>query len=162
MPAPLYEMKNPGELPVPKAIALLMVCAFSLPLMVIPMTVSEVGESPWLLLVWIGACFPLALLWGLKRLMGRYAVTVNDDGSLRVTLPFRTLALAPGELRRVALNSVRMHVGGSVQTRTWVQLIGSADRLLTQFATSAFSAEQVQGLLAALRRVNPGLSIQQG
>jgi hypothetical protein len=161
MPAPLYAMKNPGELPVPRAIAILMVCVFSLPWVVIPMTVSALGDSPWLLGVWVGACFPLAMLYALERLMGRYAVIVNDDGSLRVMLPFKTLEVAPGEPQRVAFNTARMHVGGTVQTRTWVQLIGAADRLLTQFATSAFSGEQVQGLLDALRRVNPALPIQQ-
>ena len=162
MRAALYEMKNPGELPVPKSIQFILYGVFSIPLVVIPVTLSEVPKSPWLMLVYAAACLPLALMWGLKRLMGRYAVAVHEDGSLVVTLPFKTQRFAAGSLQRVALNTVRMHVGGTVQTRTWVQLIGAADRLLTQFASNAFSNEQVQALFRALRQVHPQLPIQQG
>lgn len=159
MQEPLYQIKNPGELPLPKPIIWLMYAVFSLPLVVIPMTISSVPESPMILLAWPVCFFPLGLMWALKRLMGRYAITVFHDGRLEVTLPFKTDRFGPGVLRRVGLNQVRMHVGGGVSTRTFVQLIGDADQLLTQFDASAFAADQVEGLLQALRQINPQLPI---
>lgn len=162
MSQPLFVMQNPGELPVPLFIQFIMYAVFSLPLIVIPITLREVPESPWLLLVYVAACFPLALMWGLKRLMGRYAVAVHEDGRLVVTLPFKSQTFAAGALQRVAFNTVRAQVGGTVQNRTWVQLIGAGDTLLTQFASTAFSGEQIQDLLQALRQVNPQLPIDRG
>lgn len=156
----LYQIKNPGELPLPKPIVWLMYVMFSMPLLMIPMTLTDVPETPGLLLAYPFCFLPLGVLWLLKRLMGRYAITLFHDGRLEVTLPFKTDRFAAGTLKRVAIHQTRMHISGRVTVRTFLQLIGANDKLLAHFDVAAFPQADVEGLLAALRQLDPQIPIQ--
>lgn len=156
----LYQIRNPGELPLPKPIVWLMYGMFSLPLLMIPMTLADVPETPWLLVAYPFCFLPLGTLWLLKRLMGRYGITLFHDGRLDVTLPFKTDRFAAGTLKRVAIHQTRMHISGRVNARTFVQLIGANDKLLTHFDVAAFATAEVEGLLVALRQIDSQLPIQ--
>ncbi|AVP99431.1 hypothetical protein C7S18_20655 [Ahniella affigens] len=155
----LYQIKNPGELPLPKPLVWFMYLMFSIPLLMIPMTLTEIPENPWLLVAYPFCFLPLGIMWLLKRLMGRYGITVGQDGRLEVMLPFKTDRFAPGTLKRVALHQTRMHMSGRVTTRTFLQLIGAQDKLLTHFDVAAFTQADVEGLLGALRQLDPQLPI---
>ncbi len=159
----VFEIRNRGGLPLSPVVQWIMIVVFSLPLILIPMTVGQVKAHPSLLLLWIGACFPLGVLWTLKRLFTRFAVARFADGSVRITQPFTTRTIARDQLATIVTKTNQAHVGGGTTARVavpWMFFFDHADKQLEKVSPSGFAGDDVSRLLAEIARLRPDVRIQ--
>lgn len=154
----VFEARNPGKLPVPGCLGCLMVAVFGMPALMLPLiTWKEVPQNPWLLLVYIGAFFPLGVLYVLKRLMSRYNLRVFQDGSVELVYPFKSVRIPQAELASVVLQSTYV---GAIQGPVTALVFASRDgRLLASLQPQAFGGDVIARFIAALRSVNPDVSL---
>jgi hypothetical protein len=159
-----FEIRNRGGLPLPAVIQGIMLLVFAMPLIVIPMTFSEVAKHPMVLLVWLAACFPLALMYVLKRLFTRFAVALYQDGGVRITQPFTTHNISREQLATIVTRTNQAHVGGANTAARvavpWMYFFDSADKKLAQVSPAGFDASDIEKLLGEVRRLRPDVRIQ--
>jgi hypothetical protein len=154
----VFEARNPGKLPVPGCLGCFMVGVFGMPAVMLPlMTWKEVPQNPWLLLVYIGALFPLAVLYVLKRLMSRYNLRVFQDGLVEIVYPFKTVRITQAELASVALQST--YVAALNGPRTSLVFTSRDGRMLASLAPQAFGGDAITRFVETLRSVNPDVSL---
>lgn len=159
----VFQTGNPGKLPVSGCMAAFMIAMFSIPLFAIPTTFPLLGEHPVLIpFTWLAACFPLAVLYVLARLMGRYALRVGAAGWVEIVFPFRTQRLQPGDFAAIVIQntSLAVYTAGGAMKRADVKFVRADGKVAAFVALSAFSAAQWEGFLAAVREVRPEVAIQ--
>ncbi len=156
MPNLKFETKNPGSLGLPIWLSVLMVSVFSIPLFAIPLIpLKEVLSTPLLMLLYPIACFPLTVLYVLKRLMTRYALRVYENGDAHIVFPFKTVHLKRGSLREVVVAT--RFVSAVNGYRTWIQFVAVSGNILASLSPNAFESEPLQQFIAALMETNPNL-----
>jgi hypothetical protein len=159
----VFEIRNRGGLPLPPVVVWIMIAVFSLPLILIPMTIGEVKAHPTVLLAWVGACFPLGLLYVLKRLFTRFAVALFADGSVRITQPFTTRTIPRERLATIVTKTNQANIGGGATGRVavpWLFFFDSTDTQLEKVSPSGFDGGDVSNLLAEIQRLRPDVRIQ--
>ncbi len=160
----VFEIRNRGGLPLSPVVQWIMIAVFSLPLVLIPMTIGDVKAHPMVLLLWIAACFPLGLLWALKRLFTRFAVALFADGGVRITQPFTTRTIARDQLATIVTKTNQAHIGGgSAPGRVavpWMFFFDRTDKQLEKVSPSGFDGDDVSKLLAEIQRLRPDVRIQ--
>jgi hypothetical protein len=152
-----FQTGNPGKLALPGFATIFMAVVLGFPAVVLPpMTWDLQPEMPILLpVLWIGACFPLAVLYVLGRLMSRYALRVFSDGSIDIVFPFKTVPIDAGKLA-----SVRQASGGSQRMRqVFVQFVTIDGKVAADVARNAFSTVQWSGFFDALRQAAPQVAV---
>jgi len=102
-------IKNQGGLPLPGVIQGIMYVVFSFPLIVIPITFSEVGKNPKILLFWPLLFIPLGVMYLLRRAFTRFAMTLYRDGSVKITQPFNAQSIPREKLRDRCQGEQRAH-----------------------------------------------------
>jgi len=157
----LFQAGNKGGLPFSGCMKVFMFVMFSIPIFAIPTTFPLLPEHPILIpLVWLLFCFPVAVLIVLGRLMGRYALAVRRDGIVEIVYPFRTLRLGPADFSRVVVQSAHLgYAQGMPIRRPDVKFARHDDSIAASVAMNAFSAQQWQDFLAALRSARPDVRI---
>lgn len=155
----LFATKNPGKLGVPLWIAIVMVVAFSIPLFALPfIRLSDIYETPLLILIYPAAFFPLSLLYLLRRLMTRYALRVYEDGSLDVIYPFTAIHIPRERLQELFFET---HFIATVNgNRTWIRFVDSKAEVIATLSPNAFDRESLDGFIAALKATNVGLKVR--
>ncbi len=160
----LFKTQPVEGLPVPGWIMAIMVFCFSLPLMVIPITIKEVPSNPWILLAWLAAPFPLSVLYVLRRLFTRFEMVLYADGGVHITKPFSQTMIASGQLHSIIALTRAAHVSGQGTAIRipipWLYFYDASDRQITMVSPSAFRAEDVSGFLNALARYFPKVLVE--
>ncbi len=157
------EIRNKDGFPLPGVIQGIMWVVFSFPLILIPMTVSEVAKNPKVLFFWIAVCIPLAIMFTLRRLFTRFRVTLFQDGSVKITQPFNSQNIAREQLAIIVAKSNNAHIGGSsAPVRVaipWLHFFDAAHKKLATVSPSGFDATDVQQMLAEIGRMRPDVRI---
>ncbi|MBL8310705.1 MAG: hypothetical protein JNL19_09815 [Burkholderiales bacterium] len=158
------QIKNKGGLPLPGIVQGIMYVVFSFPLIVIPMTWSEVPKNPKILLFWPLMCIPLAVMYVLRRAFSRFAVTLYQDGSVTVTQPFNSQQMSREQLHTIVTKVANAHVGGSTAPIRapipWLYFFDRNDNLLSKVSPSGFDHGDIERMLEAIHRVRPDVRIQ--
>jgi len=158
------EIRNKGGLPLPGIVQGIMLVVFSFPLIVIPMTFSEVAKNPKILFFWVAVCIPLTVLYVLRRAFTRFALALFEDGSVRITQPFNTQSISREQLAVIVAKSNNAHIGGAgVPVRVsipWLHFFDAAHKKLATVSPSGFDAADVQQMLAEIGRVRPDVRIE--
>jgi len=157
------EIRNKSGFPLPGIIQGIMWVVFSFPLIVIPITFSEVGKNPKVLVFWLAVCIPITVMFLLRRLFTRFAIALFDDGSLKITQPFNSQSIAREQLATIVARSNNAHVGGGAAVRVaipWLYFFDSADKQLAQVSPAGFDAADVEHLLSAITRLRPDVRLQ--
>lgn len=132
-----------------------------LPFALIAFTLNVWHEMPVVLTIfYILSFFPLAVLFTVNRLISRYALAVERDGTVEIVYPFRTVRLGPGDFTRVTTQAA--HLGynqGMPIRRPDVKFVRPDDNIAASVAMNAFSQQQWQDFLSALRSVRPDVRI---
>ena len=158
------EIRNKGGLPLPGFIQAIMLVVFSFPLIVIPITFSEVAKNPKILFFWVAVFIPLTVLYVLRRAFTRFAIALFQDGSVRITQPFNTQSIAREQLAIIVAKSNNAHVGGAgVPVRVaipWLHFFDAGHKKLATVSPAGFDAADVQKMLAEIGRVRPDVRIE--
>ncbi len=158
------EIRNKGGFPLPGIIQGIMWVVFSFPLIVIPITFSEVAKNPKVLFFWLAVCIPLTVMFVLRRAFTRFAIALFQDGSVRITQPFNTQSIARDQLAVIVAKSNNAHIGGSsAPVRVaipWLYFFDASHKQLAQVSPAGFDAADVENLLAAIGRVRPDVQLQ--
>jgi len=157
-------IRNQGGLPLPGVIQGIMYLVFSFPLIVIPMTVSEVGKNPKVLLFWPLMFIPLGVMYLLRRAFSRFAMTLYRDGSIKITQPFNSQSIAREQLSVIVAKANNAHIGGSsapipVAIR-WLFFFDASHKELARVSPSGYAANDVNNMLAAIGRLRPDVKIE--
>ena len=132
-----------------------------LPFALIAFTLNRWHEAPVALTIfYVLSFFPLAALYVIGRLISRYALAVERDGTVEIVYPFKTVRLGPGDFVRVTTQAA--HLGynqGMAIRRPDVTFVRADNSIAASVAMNAFSNQQWQDFLAALRSARPGLRI---
>ena len=158
----LFEMRNSGGFGVGGCLTTVMLVVFGgIPVMLVAFTFQEVSEAPVLLpLFWLASLFPLAVLFVLRRLMQRYAVRLERNGTVEVILPFKTIRMAPDELVAVRPDTVNVATSGTApMRRSFAHFIGPDRSVKASVAMSPFSDAQWQEFFARLAQARPEVEI---
>jgi hypothetical protein len=160
----LFQTKPVEGLPLPRWILAIMVFSFSLPLMVIPITMKLVSSNPWVLVFWVGAAFPLTVLYLLRRLFTRFSMILYSDGGMLLIQPFARLLIAPGQLHSVMAMTQQAHISGQgAAVRVpipWLFFYDATDKQITRVSPMAFGAEDTSEFLRLLAQHFPGVKIE--
>lgn len=158
------EIRNRGGLPLPGIIQGIMYVVFSFPLIVIPLTWSEVPKNPKVLLFWPLLCIPLGVMYVLRRAFSRFAVTLYRDGSVKITQPFNSQSIRREQLHTIVTKVNQAHIGGgSAPVRAaipWMYFFDRNDNLLAKVSPSGFDDGDVNRMLDEIHRVRPDVRIQ--
>ena len=157
-----FEARNSGQLGVGGCLTAVMLIVFGgIPLGLVAMTVGEIGEAPILLpLFYLVSLFPLAVLFVVRRLMTRYRLRLERGGTVEVTLPFKSVRLAPGELAAVRTASVAAATPGTSSMQiAYAHFIGTDGQVKASIAMRVLSPEQWRDFFAALSQLHPGVEI---
>jgi hypothetical protein len=158
------EIRNKDGFPLPGIIQGIMWVVFSFPLIVIPMTFSEVAKNPKVLFFWVAVCIPLAVMFTLRRLFTRFRVTLFADGSVKITQPFNSQNIAREQLAVIVAKSNNAHVGGSTApvrvAIPWLYFFDASHKQLARVSPAGFDAADVQRLLNEFGRVRPDVRIE--
>lgn len=158
------EIRNRTGLPLPGIIQGIMLVVFSFPLIVIPMTFSEVAKNPKVLFFWVAVCIPLTVLYVLRRAFTRFAITLFKDGSVKITQPFNAQSIPREQLAVIVTKTNQAHIGGAgVPVRAaipWLFFFDPAHNQVAKVSPAGFEAEDVNQLLAEIRRVRPDVRIE--
>lgn len=159
-----FEIRNKGGFPLPGIIQGIMWAVFSFPLIVIPITFSEVAKNPKVLFFWIAVCIPLTVMFVLRRAFTRFAIALFQDGGIRITQPFTTQEIKREQLATIVTRTNQAHVGGAnVPARVavpWMYFFDRADNKLAQVSPAGFEADDVHRLLGEIQRLRPDVRIQ--
>jgi hypothetical protein len=155
---PIFSYRHPTSLGLPIIIQLVMVVAFGGPaLACIMFTLQDLPQNPWLVFLYMVACFPLVVLVILARLMSRYALAVYGNGDLEVTLPFSKVTVAAGKLDSIVPES--RYVAATKSQMTWLRFVDHDGRVILSLSSSSFSNQVFDDFFAAARATNPTLRI---
>lgn len=158
------EIRNKGGLPLPGIIQGIMWVVFSFPLIVIPITFSEVAKNPKVLFFWIAVCIPLTVMFVLRRAFTRFAIALFQDGSVRITQPFNTQSISRDQLAVIVAKSNNAHIGGSTapirMAIPWLHFFDATQKKLATVSPSGFDAVDIQKLLAEIGRLRPDVRIE--
>ena len=158
----LFEARNSGQLGVGGCLTAIMLAVFGgIPLGLVVMTLPEFGEAPVMLSIfYVLSLFPLAALYVLRRLMSRYRLRLERGGTVEVTLPFKTVRIAPGELAAVRTAEVTAATSGNTpMRRAFAHFIGTDRQVKASIAMSVLTAEQWQEFFTVLSRTRPDVLI---
>ena len=157
-------IRNQGGLPLPGVIQGIMYVVFSFPLIVIPMTVSEVGKNPKVLLFWPLMFIPLGVMYLLRRAFSRFAMTLYRDGSIKITQPFNSQSIAREQLSVIVAKANNAHIGGSSApirvAIPWLFFYDASHKELARVSPSGYAAYDVINMLAAIGRLRPDVKIE--
>lgn len=157
-------IKNQSGLPLPGVIQGIMYVVFSFPLIVIPMTISEVGKNPKVLLFWPLLFIPLGVMYLLRRAFTRFAMTLYRDGSVKITQPFNAQSIPREKLSVIVAKANNAHIGGSsAPVRVaipWLFFFDASHRELARVSPSGYEANDVNNMLAAIERLRPDVKIE--
>lgn len=135
-----------------------MLIAFGGPaLMLVAMTIHEIREAPWMVLLWPVAFFPFLVVWTLKRLMTRYALRAFNNGDIEIVFPFKRQLIKREQLSSVTIKS--RYVQQLQATQTFYLFGDSSGSVLANVHHGAFSNDQWESFLGALQRHHPSLTI---
>ncbi len=121
------------------------------------MTWQEVPESPILLLVYVWAFFPLAVLYVLNRLFRRYGLVVYEDGTADIIYPFSTVRFRAQSLARVFQE--QWYVAATKSHQYWLRFVDREGKLITSLSPLPFESSDLQNFLENLRKINPELTL---
>lgn len=153
-----FSMSCEDRLPVPKFLFYFMMVMFGLPaVMVFLTTIGDIGESPWLIFVYLGSWMPVALLFGLKHVLSRYAVHIQQDHTVEIVHPFKTQRFSAQQIDTAGISSVRSQGGRVVQY--YVVLGDSTGKALASFSATMFTPEQIEEFFQALQHSTPTVNI---
>ena len=161
----VFEARNTGQLGVGGCLTTWMYVVFSvIPLMLVLFTIGEFSEAPvGLTLFYIASLFPLAALFVLSRLMGRYVLRIGRDGTVEAALPFKSYRMAPGELAAIRTATVSAATPGTANIRkAYVYFLAANGESLAVVPASAFGDAQWQDFYRALAAVRPEVAVDQG
>ena len=157
-------IRNQGGLPLPGVIQGIMYLVFSFPLIVIPITFSEVGKNPKILLFWPLLFIPLGVMYLLRRAFSRFAMTLYRDGSVKITQPFNSQSIAREQLAVIVAKANNAHIGGSsAPVRVaipWLYFFDPLHKELARVSPAGYEANDVNNMLAAIGRVRPDVKIE--
>lgn len=132
-----------------------------LPFALIAFTINVWHEAPvGLTIFYILSFFPLAVLFVIGRLISRYALAVERDGTVEIVYPFKTLRLSPSDFAWVTTQAA--HLGynqGMPIRRPDVKFVRADNHIAASVAMNAFSPQQWQDFLAALQSVRPDVRV---
>ena len=158
------EIRNQDGFPLPGIIQGVMWVVFSFPLIVIPMTFSEVAKHPKVLFIWVAVCIPLAVMFTLRRLFTRFRVTLFQDGSVKITQPFNSQSISREQLAVIVAKSNNAHVGGSTApvrvAIPWLHFFDATHKKLATVSPSGFAEADVKQMLAEIGRMRPDVRIE--
>ncbi len=121
-------------------------------------TIHELPQHPWLILLYVISCFPVAVLFVLRRLMSRYALAVYENGDLEVTFPFSRKVLPSGSIEKITADS--RYVAATQSRMSWIRFVGQKDKIHLSLARSTFSDQVFADFFAAAKARNPKLIIE--
>ncbi len=158
-PKMIFAYRHATSLGLPLIIQVVMIVAFGLPaLACILFTLQDLPQNPWLIILYLVACFPLAVLFVLARLMSRYALAVFENGDLEVKLPFSRVTVAAGTLDSIVLES--RYVAATKSQMSWFRFVDRDGRVILSLASSAFSNQVFEDFFKAARASNPSLRVK--
>ena len=132
-----------------------------LPFALIAFTINRWHELPVALTIfYVLSFFPLAVLFVIGRLISRYALAVERDGTVEIVYPFKTVRLGPTDFSRVVVQTAHLGYNQGVPIhRPDVKFARADGSVAASVAMNAFSSEQWQAFLAALRGARPEVRV---